>query len=138
MKINGRCHCGEVVYSAEVDENKVISCHCTDCQVISSGPFRSAVMSLPNAVTFSATQPKEYIKTAESGNKRAQGFCANCGTTLYATSVGEGDKVYGLRLGAIEQREQLIPNIQIWCRSAAPWLKELNSISPFDTVPPAK
>lgn len=138
MKINGRCHCGEVVYSAEVDENKVISCHCTDCQVISSGPFRNVVMSLPNAVTFSATQPKEYIKTAESGNKRAQGFCANCGTTLYATSVGEGDKVYGLRLGAIEQREQLIPKMQIWCRSAAPWLKELNSISAFDTVPPAK
>ena len=138
MKINGRCHCGEVVYSAEIDENKVVSCHCTDCQVMSSGPFRSAVMSLPNAVTFSAAQPKEYIKTAESGNKRAQGFCANCGTTLYATSVGEGDKVYGLRLGAIEQREQLIPKAQIWCRSAAPWLKELNSITAFDTVPPAK
>jgi len=138
MKINGSCHCGEVVYSAEIDENKVVSCHCTDCQVMSSGPFRSAVMSLPNAVTFSATQPKEYIKTAESGNKRAQGFCANCGTTLYATSVGEGDKIYGLRLGAIEQREQLIPKAQIWCRSAAPWLKELNSITSFDTVPPAK
>jgi hypothetical protein len=138
MKINGRCHCGEVVYSAEIDENKVVNCHCTDCQVMSSGPFRSVVMSLPNAVIFSATQPKEYIKTAESGNKRAQGFCANCGTTLYATSVGEGDKVYGLRLGAIEQREELIPKAQIWCRSAAPWLKELNSITAFDTVPPAK
>jgi len=138
MKINGRCHCGEVVYSAEIDENKVVTCHCTDCQVMSSGPFRSAVMSLPNAVTFSAAQPKEYIKTAESGNKRAQGFCANCGTTLYATSVGEGDKIYGLRLGAIEQRDQLIPKAQIWCRSAAPWLKELNKIHAFDTVPPAK
>ncbi|MBB1273245.1 GFA family protein [Psychromonas sp. SR45-3] len=136
MKITGKCHCGDVVYHAEVDETKVVSCYCSDCQVMSSGPFRSAVVSLPNAVTFTAAQPKEYVKTAESGNKRAQGFCGNCGTTLYATSVGEGDKVYGLRLGAIEQRELLTPKAQIWCRSAAPWLKTLADIPAFETAIP--
>ncbi|WP_025562271.1 GFA family protein [Psychromonas sp. SP041] len=137
MKINGQCHCGEIEYTAEVDENKVVGCHCSDCQEMSSGPFRIAVMSLPNSVVFTAGKPKEYVKTAESGNKRAQGFCENCGTTLYATSVGDGDKIYGLRIGAIKQREQLTPKAQIWCRSAAPWLKELNSITAFDTAPTA-
>lgn len=138
MKVDGQCHCGEITYTAEVDENTVVSCHCTDCQVMSSGPFRSAVKSLPNAVYFSGAQPKEYIKTAESGNKRAQGFCGDCGTTLYATSVGEGDKVYGLRLGAIKQKHLLIPKAQIWCRSAVPWLKALSQITQFDTLPTAK
>lgn len=135
MQITGRCHCGEVTYHAEVDETKVLNCHCTDCQVISSGPFRTVVLSKANAITFTASQPKEYIKVADSGNKRAQGFCGNCGTSLYATSVGEGDKIYGLRIGAIEQREQLIPKTQIWCRSSPAWLKELNTITGFDTVP---
>ncbi|BDF95302.1 MULTISPECIES: GFA family protein [Pseudoalteromonas] len=137
MQITGRCHCGEVTYTAEVDENKVINCHCTDCQIIASAPFRTVVISHPNAVTFTAAAPKEYIKIAESGNKRAQGFCGNCGTSLYATSVGEGDKVYGLRLGAVEQREQLIPKAQIWCRSSPSWLKEINNIKGFETVPPS-
>ena len=27
MQITGGCHCGEVTYHAEVDENKVINCH---------------------------------------------------------------------------------------------------------------
>lgn len=137
MQITGRCHCGEVTYHAEVDETKVLNCHCTDCQVISSGPFRTVVLSKANAITFTASQPKEYIKVADSGNKRAQGFCGNCGTSLYATSVGEGDKIYGLRIGAIEQRAQLIPKVQIWCRSSLPWINELHNLTSFDTAPPA-
>lgn len=110
MQITGRCHCGEVTYQAQVDENKVFNCHCTDCQIISGAPFRTVVMSMPDAVTFTGATPKEYIKIAESGNQRAQGFCANCGTALYATSVGEGERIYGLRLGAVEQAAELIPD----------------------------
>ena len=63
-------------------------------KIISGAPFRTVVMSMPDAVTFTGATPKEYIKIAESGNQRAQGFCANCGTALYATSVGEGERIY--------------------------------------------
>tara|TARA_Y100000782_G_scaffold115603_1_gene161379 strand:+ start:3568 stop:3978 length:411 start_codon:yes stop_codon:yes gene_type:complete len=135
MHITGRCHCGEVTYRAEVDENKVINCHCTDCQIISGAPFRTVVVSKPDAVTFTAAAPKEYIKIAESGNQRAQGFCANCGTALYATSVGEGERVYGLRLGAVEQADELIPKAHIWYRSHKPWLDNLSNMSTFKTTP---
>ncbi|MBQ4832112.1 GFA family protein [Pseudoalteromonas sp. MMG010] len=139
MKITGRCYCGDITYHAEVDENKVINCHCTDCQKMSSGPLRTVVLSYPGAVTFNATLPKEYIKTAQSGNKRAQGFCGNCGTSLYATSVGGSDaeRIYGLRIGAVHEREQLTPKAQIWCRSSASWLNELNTMNNFETTPPA-
>lgn len=132
MQITGRCHCGEVTYQAQVDENKVFNCHCTDCQIISGAPFRTVVMSMPDAVTFTGATPKEYIKIAESGNQRAQGFCANCGTALYATSVGEGERIYGLRLGAVEQAAELIPNTHIWYRSHKPWLDNLADMSTFD------
>ena len=32
--------------------------------------------------------PKIYIKTAESGNKRAHAFCPGCGTPIYAAASG--------------------------------------------------
>lgn len=35
MKINGRCHCGEITFEAEGDPNAVNVCHCTDCQTLS-------------------------------------------------------------------------------------------------------
>ena len=135
MKVTGRCHCGEVTYHAEVDENNVINCHCTDCQIISGALFRTVVVSVPDGVTFTGAEPKEYIKIAESGNQRAQGFCGNCGTALYATSVGAGERIYGLRIGAVEQADELIPKAHIWYRSHKPWLDSLGNMSAFETAP---
>ena len=31
--------------------------------------------------------PKEYIKIGDSGNKRIQAFCSNCGTQLFASDI---------------------------------------------------
>ncbi len=135
MKINGQCHCGEIKFVANIDPEKVVVCHCTDCQIIAGSAFRTVVMSEPNAMTFTRGQPKEYIKIAESGNHRAQGFCANCGTALYATSVGQADKIYGIRLGCVKEKEQLSPKVQIWQRSAQAWLKTLSTITSFAKGP---
>ncbi len=34
MKIEGRCHCGQITYEAVVDADKVAICHCSDCQLL--------------------------------------------------------------------------------------------------------
>lgn len=136
INITGGCHCGEVTFQASVDPKKVLICHCSDCQKLSGSTFRSVVMSAANGVTFTKGEAKEYIKVAESGNQRAQGFCSNCGSALYATSVEKTNRVYGIRVGVVDQRNELIPHFQIWHRSAVPWLNKLNSLPAFDTVPP--
>ena len=60
--------------------------------------------------------PKISVKTGESGAKRAQVFCARCGSPLYAHPV-DNPKTYGLRVGCIAQRRELVPTLQIWCGS---------------------
>jgi len=123
MQIHGRCHCGSISFTGEVDPAKVFACHCADCQTLSGAPFR-AVVQVP-ADHFSLTgNPKVYIKTAQSGNRRAQGFCGDCGTPLYATSP-DNPTVYGVRLGCVDERAQLVPTRQVWTRSAMPWLHDL-------------
>jgi hypothetical protein len=128
MKIDGRCHCGGISYEAEVDPATARVCHCTDCQVLSGTAFRTVVSTREEDFTLLSGTPKAYIKTAESGNQRAQVFCPDCGTALYATGVGDGPKLFGLRVGAIRQRAALPPIEQIWSRSAADWLDELTSL----------
>lgn len=135
MNITGSCHCGELSFTARVDTEKVMVCHCTDCQVLSASAFRTVVMSEPNELTFNKGTPKEYIKIAESGNERAQGFCQNCGTAIYATSVGEGDRVYGIRVGCVDQKAELSPKIQIWCQSKVTWLNDINNMKAFSKTP---
>jgi hypothetical protein len=128
MKVDGKCHCGEIEFEAEIDPARVVVCHCTDCQVLSGTAFRTVVFTQSDALIFKKGQPKIYVKTAQSGNPRAQGFCGNCGSAIYATSVGDGPKVYGLRAGSLRQRGSLIPGKQVWRQSALSWVDDIKSL----------
>ncbi len=132
MKIDGKCHCGAITYEAEVDPATARICHCTDCQVLSGTAFRTVVAAREEDFTLLSGAPKTYIKTAESGAPRAQVFCPDCGTPLYATGVGDGPKIFGLRMGCIRQREDLPPNEHIWARSAVGWLGDIASLPKKD------
>src|ERR1700756_168210 len=109
MKVTGRCHCGQISFEAEIDPTQVRICHCTDCQTLTGTAFRTNVSSLPGTFVLKSGTPKIYIKTAESGNKRAHGFCPKCGTPLYSTAPGANPASYGLRVGALDRRAELRP-----------------------------
>lgn len=128
IHVDGRCHCGAIEFEAEVDPQKIVICHCTDCQAFSGAPFRVSAMTPEDALGIRKGKPKLYVKTGESGRQRAQGFCGDCGSALYATSVGDGPKVYALRVGVLSQRATLKPKAQIWQRSALAWLDEIAAL----------
>ncbi len=126
MHISGQCHCGAISFTAMVDPSMVIVCHCQDCQVISGAPFRAVLPALAENVTLSG-EPKLYVKVAASGRRRAQAFCAECGTQLYGSDA-DSPKVFNFRLGCVNERAQLPPMEQIWGQSAIPWLHSLSTI----------
>lgn len=138
MKIDGRCHCGRISYEAEIDPEKVIICHCTDCQTISGGPYRANVPVKAENFRLRG-EPKTYVKIADSGNHIELSFCAECGTALYS-SRPEGPHILNLRLGAVRQRAGLAPKIQAFCRSAMPWTMDIRAIPriPDDALPPRR
>jgi len=74
MKIDGRCHCGYITYEAEIDLDKTLICHCTDCQTLSGSAFRVVAYTREDAFTLLSGKLKAYVKTSESGNKRPQSF----------------------------------------------------------------
>ena len=135
MEITGSCYCGEIKYQAKSQNNNALVCHCSDCQRMSSGPFRAVIIAEPNSVVFTQGEAKEFVKTAQSGNKRAQGFCGTCGTTLYATNAEKEGRVYGLRIGAVDQRDEFKPSAQIWSQSTLTWLNNLHEVPAFETTP---
>jgi len=129
MKVDGSCHCGRIAFEAEVDPEKVLICHCADCQTFSGSAFRTVVRTPASAFKLLSGEPKVYMKQADSGNKFAQAFCAECGTPVYGAHPVNNPTFYGLRVGSLRQRDMLRPKLQIWCRSAQPWLEELNAVA---------
>ena len=127
MKVHGGCHCEALAFEADVDPERVGLCHCTDCQKLTGSAFSTFVPVPKAAFRLLRGEPTTYVKTAESGNKRAQAFCAGCGTRIYASAVDD-PQVFNVRVGTLAERAALRPVIQVWCRSAMPWVSELGAI----------
>lgn len=123
MHITGRCHCGSISFTAEIDPAQVVLCHCSDCQVLSGAPFR-AIVSAPMASFVLCGSPETCLRTAASGNRRAQVFCPDCGAPLFARAAEHPSTVV-IRLGCVDQRALLKPSRQVWQHSAMPWLDGL-------------
>lgn len=126
MKVNGSCHCGAVSFTAEADPSRTMVCHCTDCQILSGAPYRAVVAVAYDALAVDG-KTKSYVKVAQSGNRRAQVFCPECGTPLWATAPENPTSVI-LRLGCVEQRNSFEPAVQIWAHSALSWVTALGSV----------
>jgi hypothetical protein len=94
---------------------------------MSGSAFRVVVPAKVENFKLLSGTPKTYVKTAESGNKRAQVFCPDCGTHLYATSVTD-QKIFGIRASTADECRQLTPKRQVWCRSALDWVNDLDAI----------
>ncbi|OGA61701.1 MAG: aldehyde-activating protein [Betaproteobacteria bacterium RIFCSPLOWO2_12_FULL_65_14] len=134
MRIDGGCHCGNITYEAEIDPGKVGICHCTDCQTLSGSAFTVFVPAPVEGFRLLTGQPKLYVKTAESGNQRAQAFCPECGSRLYAAAVTD-PQTLNIRVGTARQRRELAPRAQLWCRSALDWVMHLGPVKKFDKQP---
>ncbi len=132
MKINGSCHCGAILYEAELDEKSVGICHCTDCQALSASAFRTIGVVQAENFNLLKGNPKIYVKTGESGNLRQQAFCDNCGSGIYSCSASEKPEAYNIRMGTVEHRSELPPQFQIWCSSAQPWLPAIDTSVKLD------
>lgn len=127
MKVEGRCHCGQITYEAIVNPEKVAICHCTDCQMLTGSAYRATVPAPSATFSLHTGQPKIYVKTADSGTKRAHAFCSNCGTPIYSAATSD-PPTYSLRVGCLQQRTELRPVKQQWCRSALSWAMNLQDI----------
>ncbi len=132
MRIDGQCHCGSVTYETEIDPDDVGICHCTDCQRLTGSAFRVTVSTAASQFRLTGQPPKRYEKRADNGARRFQFFCGDCGSPIYTTGEGNDAETVGIRWGSINQRKELKPQQQIWCRSAVVWLDEITSLPAHD------
>lgn len=135
MKISGECHCGAIAYEAELDPERMGICHCADCQALSASAFRTVAIVAGDTFRVLKGTPKRYVKVSDSGNRRVQAFCGDCGSGLYATDEGENPAAYNIRAGTMHQRRDLTPQFECWRQSALPWVREMDSTRKFDRNP---
>jgi len=65
------------------------------------------------------------MKTAESGRQRTQA-CAHCGAPIYSAT---NTKQFSICVGTAARRADLLPKVQVWCRSALGWSRHIEPIA---------
>jgi len=133
MKIEGGCHCGQIKFHAEVDPDLILICHCTDCQTLSGSAYRTVAPAKEGTFETISGKLKMYEKIAEDGSIRLQAFCPDCGTPIYSSPPQGTPGFFGIRVGAIKQRGQLVPKNQIWARSSQTWTQDLSHMLKTET-----
>ena len=131
MIVHGACHCVAIAYEAEVDPARAVICHCIDCQTLSGAAFRASVPAKVEDFRLLKGTPRTYVKTAQSGNRRIQAFCGDCGSPCYAADAVAA-KTYNLRIGVMAERAALPPQREIWCEAALPLSRDVLPLLKID------
>jgi hypothetical protein len=135
MKVQGRCHCGEITYEADVDPGSVNVCHCRDCQMLTGSAFRANIAAPAKGFRILTGKPREYVKVADSGARRIHAFCATCGAPVYSCAT-ENPQSYSLRLGALSERDALGPPArEIWTKRRLAWMPKLQGAAEVEGQP---
>ncbi|TWF56850.1 GFA family protein [Neorhizobium alkalisoli] len=118
---SGGCQCGAVRFRTRGQLGRASICHCRMCQKAFGG-FFGPLVSAPNegpeaGIEWTRGEPKYY----QSSVNIDRGFCGECGTPLtYRHPQG-----LELSIGAFDNRDDLVPKIQVNFDSHIPWVTEI-------------
>lgn len=128
--IAGGCLCGACRYEAHGEPVDVRICHCRKCQKATGAPLYARVRMPGDAVTISG--PVGWYPSSEHV---LRGFCANCGTSLFARRA-DGVTI-SLMMGSLDDPDRFTPTGQIWMSSKQAWVDLGGDLPGYEEGPPA-
>jgi hypothetical protein len=122
------CQCGKLTANiAEGAEAVTVMCHCLDCQRRTGSPFGTIAYFPREAVTISG-EPREFTRPTDAGNSFTTGFCADCGSTVYARA-SRMPEITGVTLGTLADPTFPAPIRSVYEQSKHDWVPMPDSVT---------
>jgi hypothetical protein len=131
----GGCQCGALRYEITQAPIMVYTCHCTDCQRMTSSAFSIGGSLLDGAFRLVRGEPKAVQRVADSGRVTTRWVCPECGSWVCA-APRDGSTVRNVRGGTLDDTSWLRPTVHIWTRSKQPWVPLPEGGRNFEAQPP--
>ena len=120
--LEGGCDCRKIRYRMDTSPLFVHCCHCRWCQRESGASFALNAMIESDRVTVLAAEP-ELVKTpSASGNGQLIARCPQCRIAVWSHYAAAGPLIKFIRVGTLDQPDQLPPDIHIYTSSRQPWV----------------
>src|SRR2546423_1693279 len=121
-KLDGRCLCGAVSYSCDADPVWTAVCHCRDCQRQTGTAF-SIIVGVPAQSFELSGELGTHVTIGEDhGLETKRRFCPACGSPVISESAGLPGVVI-VKAGTLDDPSWLAPQMEVWGRSAQPWVQ---------------
>jgi hypothetical protein len=130
----GGCQCGNIRYEITEAPQLVYTCHCKDCQRLTSSAFSLGIIVAESALLLSGVEPRPLQRMADSGRTNTRLVCPECGCWVCSPPR---DGVARVRAGTLDDTSWLRPTRHIWTRSKQPWVTFGEGDQVFEAQPPA-
>jgi hypothetical protein len=115
----GGCQCGKIRYEISEEPQMVYTCHCVDCQRLTSSAFSLGMVVNDAAFRLMGIEPRGLQRTADSGRTNTRLVCPECGSWICGMPR---DGLRRVRAGTLDDTSWLRPTRHIWTRSKQPWV----------------
>ncbi len=115
---SGHCLCGAVSYQLSGEPLVTRVCWCRACQQLAGNGMVNALV--PSTALKVSGELKDFVRTADSGNRITHQFCPLCGAHLFAHSSARPQFTV-IRVGTLDDPASVRPTMNIWSVSAPGW-----------------
>jgi len=120
-KVTGRCACGSIRYQLLDKPMLVHCCHCDDCQRLTGSAFVLNAIIETQAIKLLRGKPVAVPVPRENGPHDIY-RCPRCQTALWS-DYGRRPNLRFVRVGTLDKAGALKPDVHIYTRWKAKWLK---------------
>jgi hypothetical protein len=131
---SGGCQCGAIRYEITEAPQSVYTCHCRDCQRLTSSAFSVGVVVPEKALRLTGIEPRQLQRTADSGRVNTRLVCPQCGSWICGLPR---DGVHRVRAGTLDDTSWVRPTRHIWASRKQPWINFPEGDEVFEKHPPA-
>jgi len=136
LPLTGGCLCGEVRYVIAEPPRQVYTCHCRDCQRLTSSAFSTAILVPDKAFRLTGAEPLTLHSSGDSGRTKMRLVCPRCSCWISGASQADID-LCRVRAGTLDDTSWLRPTVHYWTRSKQPWIMIPQGDEVFETQPDA-
>jgi hypothetical protein len=127
------CGCGQLSITVHGEPRGVGVCHCLACQRRTGSVFAAlASFAAPFEIIGQAA---EYVRTGDAGARFRFRFCPVCGTNLFHTEEGLGERSVGVAVGAFADPSFPPPQVSVYDSRRHPWVQLPPGISAYEKDP---
>jgi hypothetical protein len=119
----GGCDCGLVRYRMETAPLIVHCCHCRWCQRETGASFALNAMIEADRVTHLGADPEIIDTPSNSGKGQKIARCHKCRIAIWSNYAGAGPIIRFVRVGTLDEPDQLPPDIHIFTASKQHWFE---------------